>query len=46
MPGYAGSLNDAQVAAVLSYMRARFTAEPAWADVAADVRRIREGKGS
>ncbi|MGA7806610.1 MAG: cytochrome c [Bradyrhizobium sp.] len=33
MPGFAASMNDAQIAAVLNYLRARFSKRPAWRDV-------------
>jgi len=33
MPGFAGSMNDGQVAALLNYLRARFSNQPAWTDV-------------
>jgi mono/diheme cytochrome c family protein len=43
MPGFATSMNDAQISALLNYLRARFSNQPAWAGVAktiADARRI------
>ena len=46
MPGFANSLTDDQVAAVLSYLRARFTDRPAWGDVEQGVRQIRQDKRS
>ncbi len=42
MPGFAASMSDAQIAALLTYLRARFSAQPAWSDVektVADARR-------
>lgn len=33
MPGFASSMNDGQVAALLSYLRARFSDKPAWTNV-------------
>jgi mono/diheme cytochrome c family protein len=30
MPGFAASMNDAQIATLLNYLRARFSKEPAW----------------
>jgi mono/diheme cytochrome c family protein len=42
MPGFASSMNDDQIAALLNYLRARFSNQPAWAGVAktiADARR-------
>ncbi|HYZ40866.1 MAG TPA: cytochrome c [Stellaceae bacterium] len=44
MPGFADILTDQQVAALVAYIRARFTERPAWSDVAARVRHIRSGK--
>ena len=41
MPGYAYALNDAQVAAVVQFMRESFTGQPAWNGVQDAVRRIR-----
>ena len=42
MPGFAASLDDAQIAALLNFMRARFSNQPAWTGVekiVADARR-------
>ena len=42
MPGFAASMSDAQIAALLDYLRARFSHRPAWAGVekaVADARR-------
>jgi mono/diheme cytochrome c family protein len=42
MPGFAGSMNDDQIAALLNYLRARFSDKPAWTGVektVADARR-------
>ena len=33
MPGFADSMNDAQVTALLKFLRARFSNQPAWDDV-------------
>jgi mono/diheme cytochrome c family protein len=33
MPGFAGSMNDGQIAALLHYLRARFSDKPAWTGV-------------
>jgi mono/diheme cytochrome c family protein len=33
MPGFANSMNDEQIAALLNYLRARFGNQPAWTDV-------------
>jgi mono/diheme cytochrome c family protein len=43
MPGFAGSMNDDQLAALLNYLRARFSTQPAWTGVdlvVADTRHI------
>ena len=45
MPGFRGSLNDAQVAALMSYIRGRFTDRPAWSDLEDRVRAARDGGG-
>ena len=42
MPGFAASMDDAQIAALLNYLRARFSNQPAWTGVekiVADARR-------
>jgi mono/diheme cytochrome c family protein len=44
MPGFADVLTDSQLAELLNYARARFTSLPAWSDLEARIRRIREGK--
>ncbi|WP_158745417.1 c-type cytochrome [Acidisphaera sp. L21] len=46
MPGFAGSLTDDQVAAVLTYLRWRFTDRPAWPALEDNVHRIRQDKSS
>ncbi len=46
MPGFAATLNDKQVAAVLAYLRARFTDRPAWDGLEGSVQRIRQGASS
>jgi mono/diheme cytochrome c family protein len=46
MPGFAASLTDPQIAAVLSYLRGRFTDRPAWPDLNDSVHRIRLEKSS
>ncbi len=43
MPDFADSMNDDQIAALLNYLRARFSNQPAWTDVEkaiADARRM------
>jgi mono/diheme cytochrome c family protein len=46
MPGFAGSLTDAQVASVLTYLRARFADRPAWTELESAVRHLRQDKHS
>ena len=46
MPGFAANLTDRQVAAVLAYLRARFTDRPAWDGLEDSVQRIRQGTRS
>jgi hypothetical protein len=43
MPGFAGVLNDRQVADLLAYMRTAFGNQPAWPDLEKTVARIRSG---
>lgn len=43
MPGFAGALDDDQMAALLAYMRSSFSDRPAWTDVKATVAGIRAG---
>jgi mono/diheme cytochrome c family protein len=43
MPGFAGTLNDRQLADVLAYVRARFSDRPPWTDVDKDIREARAG---
>lgn len=42
MPGFAESMNDGQIAALLSYLRARFSNQPAWAGVEKTVEQARQ----
>ena len=42
MPGFAATLTDSQVAAVLAYLRARFTDHPAWDSLEDRVQHIRQ----
>jgi mono/diheme cytochrome c family protein len=44
MPGFAGSLNDQQLAALLSYVRSRFSDKPVWIDIATEIRNARAGR--
>jgi hypothetical protein len=42
MPGFAASMDDAQIAVLLKYLRARFSNQPAWSGletIVADARR-------
>jgi mono/diheme cytochrome c family protein len=42
MPGYATALDDAQVEALVTWMRARFTDRPAWTHVREDIAQSRK----
>ncbi len=42
MPGFAAALTDAQIAAVLTYLRARFAGQPAWTNIQQEVHKIRQ----
>jgi mono/diheme cytochrome c family protein len=44
MPGFAGALNDEQLAALLSYLRSRFSDRPLWSDIEAEIRDARSGR--
>ncbi|HEX2942521.1 MAG TPA: c-type cytochrome [Rhodopila sp.] len=46
MPAFAGTLTDAQVAAIAAYVRAAYTNQPAWTDLPAQVAKARQGEGS
>ena len=41
MPGFAAELTDDQLVAVVSYVRERFSRQPPWHDVVAQVQAIR-----
>jgi len=41
MPGFADALTDAQVAALMTYLRSTFSERPAWSNVEATVRQVR-----
>jgi mono/diheme cytochrome c family protein len=45
MPGFAGAFSDAQIAALLSYVRAHHGGGPAWPDLARRVHDLRQAKG-
>ena len=42
MPGFDGAISDEQLAALLKYLRARFSDEAPWPDVAEDIEAARE----
>jgi mono/diheme cytochrome c family protein len=42
MPGFSGAFTDAQVAALVTYLRASYTDRPAWNDVEREVRKVRQ----
>jgi mono/diheme cytochrome c family protein len=42
MPGFGEALTNAQVAALVAYLRANFSNQPAWSDVEEQVRKIRQ----
>ncbi len=44
MPGFEGALTRDQLAALLDYLRGRFTRQPAWQDIASPLREIMERK--
>jgi len=44
MPGFRGALTDAQVVAVVQYVRARFSDRPKWTDVAGTLHKVEEEK--
>jgi mono/diheme cytochrome c family protein len=46
MPGFADSMSDEQIAALLVYMRARFSDQPQWANIAEIVRGARRGRNA
>jgi mono/diheme cytochrome c family protein len=43
MPGFAGALNDEQLAALVSYLRSRFSDRPPWTDIGTEIRDARTG---
>ncbi|WP_414474915.1 c-type cytochrome [Microvirga sp. M2] len=43
MPGFAGVLNNQQMTALLTYLRAKFSDKPAWSGVESLVAKIRDG---
>jgi mono/diheme cytochrome c family protein len=44
MPGFANSMSDDQISALLSYLRGRFSNQPAWAGVEQTVRDARKSE--
>jgi mono/diheme cytochrome c family protein len=44
MPGFGATLTDAQIVALTSYLRSRFSAKPAWIDIPAQLREARDGR--
>jgi len=42
MPGFANSMSDDQIAALLNYLRGRFSAQPAWTGIEQTVRSARQ----
>jgi mono/diheme cytochrome c family protein len=44
MPGFGAILTDAQIAALTSYLRSRFSTKPAWSDIPAQLREARDGQ--
>ena len=44
MPRFDGALTDAQLAALLKYLRAHYSAGPAWTDLERTVRNIRHSR--
>jgi mono/diheme cytochrome c family protein len=43
MPGFSAVLGDEQLTALLAYLRARFTDQPQWTDIAKEIRDARTG---
>ena len=41
MPGFDGAISDEQLAALLGYLRARFSDQPPWTDVADEIKHVR-----
>jgi mono/diheme cytochrome c family protein len=44
MPGFADALSDEQVKDLVAYIRAHFSREPPWPDVADELKKARQGK--
>jgi mono/diheme cytochrome c family protein len=45
MPGFAGTFTDAQLAGLLRYLRAHYSAAGPWSDLDGAVRNVTESKG-
>jgi mono/diheme cytochrome c family protein len=45
MPGFAATMTDAQIAALLRYLRVRFSDQPAWSDVESSIKAARRVDG-
>jgi mono/diheme cytochrome c family protein len=46
MPGFADSMTDEQIAALLTYLRTRFSNQPPWTDIAETVRNARRSQNA
>jgi mono/diheme cytochrome c family protein len=46
MPGFADNMSDAQIAALLNYLRARFSRQPAWSNVEQTVAQARRAQAA
>jgi hypothetical protein len=44
MPGFAGALTDAQLTALVAYLRQRFSDQRQWQDIAQLIREARSGE--
>jgi mono/diheme cytochrome c family protein len=44
MPGFAGALTDAQITALVAYLRQRFSDQPQWHDIGKLIRETRSGE--
>jgi mono/diheme cytochrome c family protein len=44
MPAFDAILTDAQIAALTSYLRSRFSTKPDWSDIPAQLREVRDGR--
>jgi len=42
MPGFGEALTDGEAVALATYLRSRFSKRPAWTDIAAELREVRE----